>query len=132
MNDADALRRKWNAEFLGGRWDFLRRDSEQRRLQVVAGLIADLARRSGKLEVVDLGTGEGHQLRWLDPDTTLRYVAVDISDAAVRAVPPGPIPTRTCACSLAQYRHQAPEPPVRTVLAASVSTGTYAIWNAIS
>lgn len=69
----------WDSKFRTGGFDFLRAPHEQIRHAVVASLIE----AHGPGEICDLGCGEGHLLRWLDPRFATRYIAVDISEAAL-------------------------------------------------
>lgn len=99
----NTLRDKWNKEFSSGKWDFLRRNSEQKRLQLVAQMIERQLNETDGGCVVDLGSGEGHLCNWLDGKRVRQYVAVDISDVALNNIVEANIPvTRICE-SLAKY-----------------------------
>ena len=58
-----------------GRWQFLDRPAERLRYASIASLIRSSA---GHGPVVEIGSGKGHLLGWLDPVETSEYVAVDM------------------------------------------------------
>ena len=87
----------WDQQYAAGKWRFLHNPNEQRRLQAMAGLIADLADGRDPITLVDLGCGEGQLYPYLEPDTVARYVGVDISSVALEGLVDGAIPvTRIC------------------------------------
>lgn len=96
------LRDKWNSEFSAGKWNFLRRDDEQVRLKRVAQLIHDHL-KGDAVRLVDLGSGEGHLCNWLDESKISQYVAVDISDVALKSIIETKIPVVRVCESLATY-----------------------------
>lgn len=62
------------------RWRFLERPAERLRYAAMASLIKSFA---GRGQIVEIGSGDGHLLGWLDPGMTSAYVAVDIETAAL-------------------------------------------------
>ena len=58
-----------------GRWQFLDRPAERLRYATIASLITSFA---GRGPVVEIGSGDGHLLGWLDPAATPEYIAVDL------------------------------------------------------
>ena len=98
--------RDWEQEYATGKLDFLDRPHEQLRHAVIACMISQHAPG----EVIDLGCGRGHQLMWLRAADVTRYVAVDVSPAALMALPPSPIPVETVVSSIENYR-----PPPRDI-----------------
>jgi trans-aconitate methyltransferase len=92
--------RDWEQEYATGKLDFLDRPHEQLRHAVIACMISQHAPG----EVIDLGCGRGHQLMWLRAADVTRYVAVDVSPAALTALPASPIPVETVVSSIEDYR----------------------------
>ncbi len=58
-----------------GRWEFLDCPVERLRYAAIASLIRSSA---GRGPVVEIGSGKGHLLGWLEPVETSEYVAVDM------------------------------------------------------
>ena len=79
--------RAWsqNDQYRRGRWRHLGHD----RRPVVAELVADLAANGA---VVELGCGEGHLVRSIDPGCYRSYLGLDISAVAVAAAERHPPP----------------------------------------
>ena len=102
---ADATR-DWQQEYCSGKLDFLDRPHEQLRHAVIACMIAQHAPG----EVIDLGCGRGHQLSWLKPESVTRYIAVDVSPAALERLPASPIPVEAVVSTIEEYR-----PPQRDI-----------------
>lgn len=69
----------WDRMFAEGKWDYLDSSGEAARYALIAGYIH---RRSGSLDVLDVGCGTGLLWRYLD-HSRVRYVGTDISAAAV-------------------------------------------------
>jgi SAM-dependent methyltransferase len=109
---------RWDADFRSGRLDFLRRPSEQMRLGEIAAMVGRAARLHGPVEVVDLGCGEGLLLGRLDPALVKRYVAVDISGVALKAIREGRVPVARVRASVAAWDGR-PEPVAPRIIVAS-------------
>lgn len=97
---------QWDAEYAGGRWDFLSDPHEQARLATIAAFISCHA--SG--EVIDLGGGTGDLLRWVRPGSVTSYTCVDVSEVALARIPEQPFPVEKAVMSLTDY-----EPAARNV-----------------
>ena len=97
--------RNWEKDYADGRFDFLDRPHEQLRHAVISCMISQYA--AG--EVIDLGCGRGHQLRWLRREDVTRYIGVDISPTALAGLPQSPIPTETVVSSIEDYHAPARE-----------------------
>lgn len=76
----------WDRQYSAGKWQFLRNPKEQKRLQLIADKVTDLAERYGSVTLVDLGCGEGQLYAWLKPEHVLHYVGVDISEVALEGI----------------------------------------------
>jgi trans-aconitate methyltransferase len=92
--------RDWEAEYKAGRLGFMDAPAEQLRHAVMGSLIASYAPG----EVIDLGSGPGYLLRFLSPETTTRYIAVDASATALAAIPKSSIPVESFAGAIEAYR----------------------------
>lgn len=108
----------WDAEFKAGKYAFLRRPAERARLGAIAAMIERSTRARRPVEIADLGCGEGLLLDFLDPSRVWRYVAVDISREALRAVPDGDIAVRRVRAGLHEWDGR-PAPLARRILVAS-------------
>jgi len=97
--------RDWEKDYAGGRFDFLDRPHEQLRHAVISCMIS----RHAPGEVIDLGCGRGHQLRWLRREDVTRYTGVDVSPTALAGLPRSPIPTETVVSSIEDYHAPARE-----------------------
>jgi SAM-dependent methyltransferase len=82
----------WDAEFRSGKYSFLHKPAEQKRLAEIAAMVSRAAAPSGQVEVADIGCGEGLLLRYLEPRHVSRYIAVDISGVALKSIREGRIP----------------------------------------
>lgn len=69
---------EWDAQWAGGRWDFLADKGEVERFRVVAGLIEHLAPPG---EVLDVGCGEGLLCGYLEPERGCH--GIDLSREAI-------------------------------------------------
>jgi SAM-dependent methyltransferase len=79
--DAPALREAWEWQYEHGNWEFMRALDELPRYSVIAGFLHRL-RPGGS--VLDVGGGAGILREHLLPLGFSRYLAVDLSEAAVR------------------------------------------------
>jgi 2-polyprenyl-3-methyl-5-hydroxy-6-metoxy-1,4-benzoquinol methylase len=70
----------WEAQYAGGRWDFLAQLSELSRFSILAGYVWHLKPGGA---VLDVGCGQGVLLRRLPSSSYSRYVGIDVSDSAV-------------------------------------------------
>lgn len=69
---------EWDAQYAGGRWDFLTGAGESARFRAVAGLVR---RHAPGAAVLDVGCGEGRLREHLDGSS--RYLGIDLSLHAV-------------------------------------------------
>ena len=108
----------WDAEFKSGRLGFLRRPSELRRFVEIGAMVARAAQQNGPVEVVDIGSGEGLLLSQLRTQSVQRYIALDISGVALKAIRDGLVPVARVRSSLAAWDGR-PEPVAPRILVAS-------------
>jgi len=108
----------WDADFRSGRFSFLHKPAEQKRLMEIAAMIARAAREHGPVEVADIGCGEGLLLRFLDPRLVKRYIALDISGVALKAIREGTIPVARVRSGFAEWDGR-PQPIAPRIVVAS-------------
>jgi 2-polyprenyl-3-methyl-5-hydroxy-6-metoxy-1,4-benzoquinol methylase len=72
----------WEAQYAGGRWDFLAQLSELARFSILAGYICHLKPGGA---VLDTGCGQGVLLRRLPSSCYSKYVGIDVSGSAISA-----------------------------------------------
>ncbi len=90
---------QWDAEYAGGRWDFLAGRHEQTRLAVIAAFIANFAPG----EIIDLGGGTGELLNWTPEGSVSAYSCIDVSQVALDRIKPRSFPVEAKAMSLTDY-----------------------------
>ncbi len=79
--DAPVAKETWEAQYLQGGWEFMRRLDELARYSVITGYLRHL-KPGGS--VLDVGCGEGILRDELRVHGYSRYVGVDVSEVAVR------------------------------------------------
>ena len=87
---------RWDSEYQGGRWNFLRTLQEAARFGIVAGW---LHHSFDSVSILDLGCGEGVFLRHLDPARVRHYHGVDLSQAALDQFRPFGVANATVTCA---------------------------------
>lgn len=108
----------WDAEFRAGKYEFLKKPSEQARLAPVVSMIAHSIEQAGPCEVVDIGCGEGILYHHLPSSGVVRYVGMDISAVALENLPQGPVEVAAVCANLADWDGE-PAPVARRVVVAS-------------
>lgn len=108
----------WDADFKAGKLAFLHRPAELKRFPQIGAMIERSARIHGAVEVADIGSGEGLLLPWLSPQTVKRYVALDLSGVALKAIRDGKVPVARVRSSLAAWDGR-PDPVAPRILVAS-------------
>lgn len=108
----------WDADFKAGKLAFLHRPAELKRFGEIAAMIERAARIHGAVEVVDIGAGEGLLLRHLSPLSVKRYLALDISGVALKAIRDGRVSVARVRSSLAAWDGR-PEPVAPRIIIAS-------------
>lgn len=71
---------RWDAQYRGGRWDYLNQLDEMARYTVLVGYMASLKPRGA---VLDVGCGEGILFKRYLPYGYSKYVGIEISEAAL-------------------------------------------------
>ncbi|MEZ5926528.1 MAG: methyltransferase domain-containing protein [Hyphomicrobiaceae bacterium] len=97
------------------RWTYLTRPSEQLRYAVIASLLKSLAPPG---RVVELGSGHGHLLAWLDPAQVSAYEAVDIDAGLLSGLRHDRIEVTRKAQAVERY--QPPAGPLAALVASEV------------
>lgn len=93
----------WDAEFRSGKYAFLHKPAEQKRLAEIAAMVSRAAAARGQVEVADIGCGEGLLLRHLDSRQVSRYIAIDISGVALKSIREERIPVARVRNSLGDW-----------------------------
>jgi SAM-dependent methyltransferase len=110
----------WDAEFRSGKYSFLHRPAEQKRLAEIAAMVSRAALQRGRVEVADVGCGEGLVLRHLDPRHVSRYIAIDISGVALKAIREERIPVARVRTGLGDWDGRPTPINPRIVIASEV------------
>ena len=108
----------WDDLFLHGQCDFLHKPDELLQLAVIAQIVGRIAARTGAVEVVDIGCGEGLLLEVLQPADVRRYVGIDVSPVALARIPPSAIDTLRICSPISRWDGK-PAPAAPRVLVAS-------------
>jgi 2-polyprenyl-3-methyl-5-hydroxy-6-metoxy-1,4-benzoquinol methylase len=86
LGDVPVGKERWEKEYRGGAWSFLRGETELPRNRALAGWIRD--RRPGGA-VLDVGCGEGLLRELLAPGGYAHYTGIDLSEQAIAAAGEG-------------------------------------------
>lgn len=78
--DIPVQRKQWEAEYSGGRWDYLEDADELPRYIMLAGYLRHFKEGGA---VLDVGCGKGILQERLGPGAYSRYLGIDISEAAL-------------------------------------------------
>ncbi len=108
----------WDADFKAGKLAFLHRPAELKRFPQIGAMIDRGSRVHGAVEIADIGSGEGLLLPWLPPKAVKRYLAIDISGVALKAIRDGKVPVARVRSSLAAW-DGTPDPVAPRILVAS-------------
>jgi hypothetical protein len=108
----------WDAEFKAGKLAFLHRPAELKRFAEIGAMVDRASRIHGPVEIADIGSGEGLILNHLPRGAVKRYLAVDISGVALKAIRDGQAPVARVRASLADWDGR-PEPVSPRILIAS-------------
>ncbi len=108
----------WDERFRSGKLSYLHQPDELVRLREIAAMCGQFASAEQKVEIADIGSGEGLLARYLDPQKIARYVAIDVSGEALARISDLHPDVVTVRAGLGEWDGK-PEPRYPRVLVAS-------------